>query len=228
MGLIATPVEKAERRLADIGAELANARAAMTPDIDFDEGFATREHIAMLERKEAAAEEALTHVRSLQSKAEEEAKKTDAAAEVEAYRREAERVAPSHLTKIEKLVGSLTAELEWLDGHVDRAADINRLAREFGLPGVTDGELLHRQTSGRTVPAQFEEREVWEDAQGEQPSQFREHPETGELVPASSGYEKRRRRVQVRAEQVIPATLPGGRLAANIRLMNLKGKFTFS
>jgi hypothetical protein len=227
MGILPSPVEKAQRRLTDIRAELSAARARLKPDLDFDEGFATREQIAVLERKEAAAVDALAYAEELQAKAVADAAKAEATAELERYGREAKREVPSRLNKIAKLQEALAPELDWLKAHVERAADMNGLAQRFGLPGVVDGETLHRKTPDRTIPAQFEEREVWRDSAGNQPSQYRQHPDTGEMVPLGGGT-KRREKVQISGERTVFGQIPGGRLCDNIRLMNLKGEPLFS
>lgn len=223
MALLFTPVEKAQRRLSDIRADLASARARLSPDLDFDAVFNLREDIATLERKEAAAVDALAYAEEQAAKAEAEAAKADAAAQVDAYRREAAREVPGRLNKIGKLQAALAEELALVAAHVERADEVNRLAREFGLTGVQDGEMLFRGTKARTEPAQHEEREVWQDAEGNQPYQYRQGPD-GELVPIERGFVKKWVRVCVRPEQHTPGNLPGGRLAPAIRLMGLDGQ----
>lgn len=224
MGILSTPVEKATRRLADIRAELNTARNRLRPDLDFDEGFATREQIAVLERKEAAAVDALAYAEELQAKAAAEAEKAVAAAELDRYTREAKREAPSHLNKIAKLQEALAPELDWLRAHVDRAAEMNALAKRFGLPCVVDGETLYRKTADRIISAQFEEREVWLDASGKQISPFLRASHSERVVPAKV----RSERVQISDERVVQGEIPGGRLCTNIRLMGLKGESLFS
>ena len=221
MGLLSSPVEKAQGRLTDIRSDLTAARARLVPDLAFEQSFALREAIGLLERKEAAAADALAFAEDQQAKAAAEAEKAKAGAEVEAYRREAEREMPSRFNKIAKLQEALAAELASVDAHVSRANDMNQLARRLGMPGVVDGETLFRGTPTRTEPAVFEEREVWRDASGRTPSQFRTNAK-GDLVPSEAGFEKRRERVQVRAEHLIPGGLPGDRLAESIRLVDVK------
>ncbi|AKM10043.1 hypothetical protein [Croceicoccus naphthovorans] len=139
MGILLSPVEKAERRLAEFRAELETARDRIRPDLDADDRFAINEDIKTLEGKEAAALEALSGARELAAKAEADAAKEDARNLIEAYRREAEREAPTRLRKFDKLARSAAAELNWLADHRKRADDVNKLAREFGLRGA----LLH-------------------------------------------------------------------------------------
>ncbi len=226
MGILPTPVEKATRRLADIRNELSAARARLKPDLDFDEGFATREQIAVLERKEAAAVDALAYAEELQTKAAAAAAKADAVAELERYNREAKREVPSRLNKIAKLQEALAPELDWLRAHVDRATEMNALAQRFGLPRVVDGETLHRRTKDRTIPAEFDMQDRWVDGAGRTPAVFTKNP-AGELVPCEGGFSKVRERVQISEERFVPGAIPGGRLCASIRLMLLNGQLLF-
>lgn len=226
MKLLTTRVEKAQSRLAGIRTELSAARAGLQSGLDFDEAFAVRENVALLERKELAAVDALANAEDAQAKEAAEATKSAALAQIDVYRREAERVVPSRLNKIDKLARSLAVEMNWLADHRHRVDEMNRLAREFGLPGVTDGESLHRKMPDRTEPAQFETREVWRDAAGNEPSQYRQHPETGEIVPVGGGT-KRLEKVQIRAERFVPGQISGGRLCDGIRLMSVAGERLF-
>ena len=50
MGLLSSPVEKAQGRLTDIRSDLTAARARLVPDLAFEQSFALREEIGLLER----------------------------------------------------------------------------------------------------------------------------------------------------------------------------------
>jgi len=223
MVILSTLGEKAERRLANIRADIESARTRLGAGLEFDAGFALREEIALLERKEAAAVEALGTAKVLEAKAAKDAERAKDVAEIEAYRREAEREMPSRLRKLDKHVEAAAAEVTAIDVHVKRASHINALARKHGLPPVVDGETLFRATPVKSIPAQFEERDRWVDGAGNSPSVFRKNGD-GELVPEEGGYAKVRERVQVAPERTEGGTLPGGRLAAAIRLVSLNGR----
>ncbi|AKM10042.1 hypothetical protein [Croceicoccus naphthovorans] len=95
------------------------------------------------------------------------------------------------------------------------------------MRGVTDGEALHRTIPNRVIPAKFEQREVWVDAAGNTPSQYRQHPDTGEMIPREGGFTKRLQSVQIDAERHIPGEIPGGRFSDVITLIGLKGERLF-
>jgi hypothetical protein len=221
--ILATPTENAERRLADIRAELASARSRLGPDLDFDANFALREEIGLLERKEAAAVDALAHAEQQRAKQAEETQKAKEVAEVEAYRREAEREIPSRLRKLAKHLESAAPEIATVDAHVRRVGQVNALAHKHGLPPVIDGETLFRATPRRFIPAIYEERVVWVDGAGNKPSVFGRDG-NGQLVPTAGGYMKTQERVQVSPERVEGGSLPGGRLADAVKLVDLNGR----
>jgi len=226
MGILPTPVEKAQKRIADIDGRIAGIEARRGPDLDFDLNFELGKEVENLKSMRRDAVEALAYAEDSQAKAAADAAKASAAAELERYTREAKRDVPSRLNKIAKLQEALAPELAWLNAHVERAKEMNALAQSFGLPRVVDGETMHRMTPDRTIPAEFEDREIWRDSFGREPSQYRQHPETGEMVPFGGGT-KRRERVQIRAEQFIPGQIPGGRLCDTTRLMGLRGEALF-
>jgi hypothetical protein len=221
MTLLSTPVQKAEKRLNDIRADLASEQASLTADLDFDANVAKRQRIELLKHQEAAAVDAVDFAKRKAAEAAEAERKAKAESEIEAYRREAKREIPGRINKVAKLQDALATELAALDSHVERAVSINQLAREFGFPGVQDGEELFRGKPTRVIPAQFEEREILRDEFGRQPSQYREV--NGVIYSHDGGRcTKRRERVQVRAERVEPGGIPGGRIAPNIRLINVR------
>lgn len=222
MALLSTPVEKAERRLASIRDELTAARARLTPDLDFDRGFALREEIAVLERKEAAAADTLNYHREQEAKAAAEVARAKSIAEVDAYRREATREMPARFNKIAKLQEQLAEELAAVTAHVERADSMNKLAHEVGVPGVVDGEMHCRGTKTRIEPAVFEERDVVRTESGRLVHEYWEA--NGALHSHHGPCTKRRERVEVRGETVFPGGLPGdhGRICDGIELMDVK------
>lgn len=226
MGILPTPVKKAQLRLADIEARILDTEAQRSPELDFDRNFALGEEVEKLKRMRQDAADALTYAVEQETKAAIEAKKAEAKTVLDAYQREAEREMPSLLNKYAKHAEATAAVLLAIDAHVKRRPEMDALARKFGFRGVVDGETMHRCAPDRTIPAQFEERDVWEDGAGNRPYQFRRLP-NGELVPAVNGYAKKREKVQIRGEQFVPGQIPGGRLCDNIRLMGLKGEALF-
>jgi len=226
MVLFTTPIERAsgalqsaERRLAAFEQERAAKATSLTGDLDFDTNLALREEIAVLDRKIAAATDAVGQARrnldvATAAAAEAEADRTHKAAEKLA--RAGEKLTLDVAAAAEKLAG-LLADLE-----ANRAAVEEANANRGGRPPLIDGESRVRSVPGRTIPAQFEWREVWEDGAGNAPYQFREDA-NGELVPVLGGYVKRRVKVQSRAEQVEYGHMPE-RFAGAITLVNLKGE----
>lgn len=223
MGLLSTPIAKAEKRLSDTRAELAAARARLGSGLDYEEGLALREEIASLEQKEAAAVGALTFAQGKAAEAAEADAKAKDVAEVEACRRESARDMPARFTKLEKHLLGANAELMAIEANRERVSRANALARKHGLEPVVDGETLFRATPRRVIPARFEERTVWRDGHGNEARVFRKDS-NGELVPQQGGYLKERERVQVEPERAVGGDLPGGRLALAIRLMDLNGR----
>jgi hypothetical protein len=221
MAILSTPVEKAEKRLTNIRADIESARARLGTGLDFEAAFALREEIALLERKEAAAVEALCTAKAMEAKAAAEAERAKELAEVEAYRREAKREVPALFTKYAKHAEGAAAALSEIDAHVSKVGRINALARKHGVAGVTDGEQLFRGTPTRFIPAQYEERDVVRAANGRHVHEFWDvhgvfHSHHG---PCTG----QRERVEIRGQTVEPGGIPGGRIAPDVRHVNLKG-----
>jgi hypothetical protein len=223
MALLSTPVEKAQQRVADIDERIVAIESERAPDLDFDRNFALGEELERLKRMRALAVIAVHTAEALQERAAADKEKAADLAQIEAYRRVANREMPSRFKKIAKLQKMLAAELAFTDSHVKEANRINALARKHRLPSVIDGETLFRTTPVRFVPAVFEEREVWNDGAGGSPAVFRKLA-SGELVPNQGGYMKATERVEVSPEQRVGGTLPGGRLATSVHLMDLNGR----
>lgn len=221
MALLSTPVEKAEKRLADIDARIAATEAQRSPELDFDRNFALGEEVEKLRRMRKDATDALTYAREQEAKAAAEVARSKKVAKVEAYRREAERDAPSRVSKIAKLQDALAPELAWLKDHVERADAMNKLAHELGLPFILDGEMLCRGTRTRIEPAVFEEREIVRTEEGRVVHKYWEA--NGSLHSHYGQCTKRRERVEVRGETVIPGGLPKHTsLCSGIQLMDVK------
>jgi hypothetical protein len=223
MAILSTPVEKAKRRLADIRAEIGSARSRLASGLDFEADFALREEIAVLERKEAAAAEALGTAKASEAKAAAEVEKAADLAEIAAYDREAKREMPGRFNRLQKHMEAAASELAEIHAHTERARHINELARKHGLPGVVDGEVLFRATPIQIIPAEYRTETVWRDGAGRAPAVFR-RADDGELVPNEGGYMKTSERVEVNPERRVGGQLPGGRLAPAIRLVSLNGR----
>jgi hypothetical protein len=223
MAILSTPVEKAAKRLADVRAELDGEQAALTADLPFEENVAARQRIDLLKHKEAAAIDALTYAQEQEAAEADKAQNAKEVAEVEAYQRAAKRELPALCTKYAKHAEGAAAALAAIDAHARCAAHINTLARKHGLPPVTDGETLFRATAVKHIPAQYEEREVWVDGAGNKPTVFHK-ASNGEMVPEQGGYMKARERVLVSPERTEGGTLPGGRLSAAVKLVDLNGR----
>lgn len=121
---------------------------------------------------------------------------------------------------INRLAAEMVERLTRLNAHRELTEEGN--AARGDKPPLRDGEAILRGKPARTIPAAFETREEWVDAQGETPRQF--VMRNGEMVPADGGhYQKVRRKVQVQAEKFEPEQMPT-RLADLFRLYDLDGK----
>ena len=226
MALFANPIEaatgaltSAERRLADFERERAAKVASLAGDLDFETNLAHREVIAVLDRKVAAATDTVGQAR----RSLEVAKAAEAEAEADRVHKAAEKLARTGekltldvATAAERLA-ALLADLE-----ANRAAIEKANATRGGRPFIVDGEHRARSVPGRTIPAELEWRDVWEDGAGNTPGQFRKDAD-GEFVPVLGGYTKKRVKVQTQAERYIEERMPE-RFASAIQLVDLKGQ----
>ena len=124
----------------------------------------------------------------------------------------------------------------WLDEGIAKFRELNedkeahkafnQKALPLGIEHLVDAETRLRGTSPHTEPARFEEREVWQNASGQSPGEWRQNPKDpfGPVIPYpfAEQWTKRRVRVQVQAEQFVPAHMPE-RLADAIRLVDMAG-----
>lgn len=155
---------------------------------------------------------------------EREAREREAAANAEADRRHAEvqtKVVPVH----QKLIREIEVDQRKL---ADRLAQAEALRAEIEAanavrghrPFIPDGEMKLRCKPGGVEPAVFEERELWLDGAGNEPYQYWGAGE--DRRPIEQGYTKQRKKVQVRAERIVPPQMPP-RYAETIRLFDRAG-----
>jgi hypothetical protein len=215
-------LEAAERRLAEFQEQHRAKSAELSQPLDFEENLSAREALAALGRKISAATDARDHARRALTAAEgahaaAEADRRHAAAQKLA--RAGERLALDVVATAEKLAAALAA-LEANRAEVD-AANAVRGDRPF----IYDGERKLREIPAQTEPPKLEERVVYEDETGGQPTLWVQDPETGEMVPqnGTGSFKKRRKMVQVSEERFVPARMPE-RLSAAITLVGLRGE----
>ncbi len=173
-------------------------------------GVNPAEHRAWLTRMRELDDEIESHRESVRIAGEH---RTAAQAKADEESRDVEE---REINKISDELAKLTIEvegdfrrvapkLERMRAHEERIAAWN--AARGTRPFVIDGESRVRGKPARTEPAQFEIREVWEDEAGQSPYQFR-HDASGNLVPSTGGYTKRRKKFQVSPERYVPASAP--------------------
>lgn len=213
---IETAQEAAERKLADhlahpcTSTESADHRRWLTIKRDLEEGV-------------EAEKRALINAQERRAEAQEAAKEAAIDDEAKVAARaslEAAKLTPEVGTDAERLAGKLK-RLDELKAIVD-AYNEKRGRRPF----IVDGEAKVREVPEQVIPAVYEETVVWRDAAGKRPYQFRHLP-NGDVVPKDGGYSPVKEKHVSRAEQVIPAHVPGGRFADSMKLMGLKGEQLF-
>lgn len=228
MNLFAPILAKAGKALSLSENEVTMARAAlaahdMAPG-DAGEAAAILAHRRRREELAEAldvAESVVVHWQSVI--AAEEAKASEAAAveETRSIEREAKGAAEKRVRDIFALQAKLATLRDEHVAHIEVVASYN--ASRGTRPYIADAEERVRQIPARTTPAVFEEREMWVDADGNQPTHMRCNP-NGEMVPAEHRtFAKQRAQVQVTAERFEPAKMPE-RLADVIRLVDLAGR----
>lgn len=222
MGVFKSPVERAEaelavarRRITTFEAEHAVLAARNSDDLDFDTRFALGEDLALCDRKLAAARGDIEKLeRNLTVE-----KEAEANAERDRQHKEGEKIARAGVRlaeNVEAAASQLAAALAALEAN---RKQVDALNANRGLrPLIADGERRLRETPGRTIPAQFEEREVWLDAAGNQISPYLRSSYSEKVAPAAV----RTERVQTSEEYVSPANMPT-RYAAAITLVNRAG-----
>lgn len=231
MSLIKTPLEKAagaleaaERRLADFESDRGEKLAQAEASADFDAGFALREEVSTLDRKINAALVARDHARQQLERAQADAAQGEADrrhAEAKKLARAGEKLTLDVAAAAERLAG-LLADLEANRASIEKANGV-RGHRDF----IVDGERRVREVPARDVPAVTRKEKAWVDANGNRPSQL--IMRSGEMVPAhmSGDYNYRTVEVLESPARYIPASMPGGRFADEIRLVGLKGERLF-
>jgi hypothetical protein len=221
----AAALDKAKGDLDRIDADIA-AHASGKPDgTDLDALVDWRRKGRDLADQREAGEEVLA---AAHAAAERQAK---IAAEAEKDRRHAaaQKLATAHA----KLTLDIVADAERLAA---KLVDAERMRKEIdaaneareGRPFIVDGEQRVREIPKHTISASTREEVVWLNSRGEQPNQLRKNQQ-GESVPWETGYGPTgpftltRRQVVQSPERVEPARMPA-RLAAAIRLVDLKGE----
>jgi hypothetical protein len=209
----------ARRLLSNFESEASNLASREGAELDFNSRFELGEDRARIERKIAAARGEIERCgRNLTA-----ARVAEAKAERDRQHKEGDKLVRADVRLTENVEAAAQQLAAALAAQVANQQKIDALNAARGdRPFIVNGERRLRETPGRTIPAQFEEREVWREHNGELVGQFKQHPETGELVPARGGV-KSREKVQVRAEQIVPAHMPTP-YAQAIVLVDRKGQ----
>jgi hypothetical protein len=179
-------------------------RAKLASETDFDAIVVGEAEIDALDRKlvlatgvTAKSEERLLAAR---------AQAAEKAADVEhAAMLKRQQMSGKRFRSLPDKFAPLLAELEWAEDEVEAFAKYNM--QRGDRPFIPDPEAEVRQTPARTLPAEYEEREQWLDAHGNQPTVLRRNSE-GEMVPVEPIYTKRLVRVCTRPERFQPAQMP--------------------
>ena len=205
-------LSRSERRLVEHD-------AARPEGDDADALFAWRRERRDLEDRIESDREALAF--SEQKAAEALAERAEREADVaHAAEEKAARADERIVRTVDDLARKLATARDELAASVARTAAYNK---NSGRAPIADAEQRVRQQSPRTIPAAFEDREIWRNAAGETPGAWVEGPD-GEMVPAGFGnYVKRIEQVQVRAEQFVPARMPA-RYAEALKLVDREGR----
>jgi len=220
------PTERAERqnaadiaRVASIRRELEEKETRTRDGVSFDALVAADEEVQALHRKLTIAEGVAARSGTLLEQARADA--ATRAADAEHAAEEKRATADAKIVReVDALAVKLADKLAELEASRVRTAAEN--AKRGSRPFILDAEERVRRQPARTIPAIFETRELWVDAEGRQPGEFRADG-TGKLAPADHGaYERKRVPVQVQAEQFTPAKMPT-RLAEAVKLVNLAG-----
>lgn len=186
---------------------------------EFDALIAYEEELAALRRKISVAEEVAAHSAALVEKALAERAEREADA-AHAAEEKAAKADEKLARTVDDLVRKLATARDELAASVARTATYNK---NSGRAPIADAEQRVRQQSPRTIPAVFEDREIWRNAAGETPGAWVEGPE-GEMVPAGHhNFTRRSEKVQVRAEQFVPARMPA-RYAEALKLVDREGR----
>jgi len=212
MSLFESNIKKARRALE----EATSAHAIAVANLDAhrlapaDPGDAAaqkawRRKEADLAQDVEIAEGVVAHWTGVVAKLEDEAAEKAADDEHAAMERRQTASAKRLRAIDDKFLAPLVRELEWVESEVQTFAEYN--ARRGNRPFIADPETQVRQIPGRTIPAQFEEQDVWQDGAGNQPTVYRTNAD-GELVPCDLGFTKKRVKVCVSPERTIPANMP--------------------
>lgn len=214
-------LRKVMERRSQTEAEIRELKSASIDEGDFDQVIARSERLHALNRILAAADHA---VKTQEGRLSDKRAKNEKVRELrknEVMRKTAE-VDKKRFRAIFTSIEKLQAELTWAADHVAEYERYNRNERPADLPLVLDAEALLRYRAGTKIPEKFEEIDVWRDAQGREPTQFR--MVNGERVPVGiEAYTKSKERVCIQTARTVPGGMPE-RLADAIRLIDIEGK----
>jgi hypothetical protein len=220
------PVARIEREHAanlaredDFKSKIEGLKAEQQKDADFDTLNAIDEQIVTLERKLKLAEGVTANSAERLAAAKAEAAEKAGDDEHKADTRQSEKDVKI-VRELDALVRQVAAKRDELAASIARTAAAND--RRGARPFVLDAERRVRERLGRTIAAEFVERDVWRDGAGREPMQFRQDA-TGNLVPIEAGFTKVREHVQVRPERHEPASMPT-RYVDALRLVDLEGR----
>ena len=124
------------------------------------------------------------------------------------------------VSELDALIRKVAAKRDELAASIARTAEANET--RGARPLILDAERRVREKAGRTITAEFAERECWRDGSGREATVLRKN-ERGEMVPMEAGYAKVRERVQVRAERHEPTSMPQRYVDALV-LVDLEGR----
>lgn len=216
-------LEALQAELASRQAAHASHQAAWPADNDISPAASAHradgDGLARLVRE---AEVAVAFQRGVVEKAEAEAADKANKAISDALKHEAVGAIAEAIQRIIDRSELMRPDLQFIVDHRERvdAANANPAIRKFGH--IVDGERLARERPGGEVSEIRGEVEVWHDANGRRPSQYRE--KDGQAF-ALDGSPLRRAKESyvVRAAGFDPGHMPA-RLAEVIKLVNLDGK----
>jgi hypothetical protein len=197
--------DAAQRRFDEESAKLATMLEQQAETLDFDQRVELEDKIQRQRRIVGYAQDSLNDALAKLAAATAESEK------VEGDRRHAEvqaKIVPAHkksVLRMKALIDELRAEARASDGFKAQIDAANAVRGD--RPFIVDAEAALRGTPDRTEPAVFEDRIVFEDAAGRTPSQYRRNA-AGEDVPVEQGFERKVKRVQVRAERFVPGSMP--------------------
>lgn len=192
-------------RVEAIRNEIHVAQAERDASEDYDAADALDGQIPTLERRlklaDGVAKGSAGRLEAARVEAQNKAADAEHAA-AEKHSKADEKLARAALTAIQRAEEAIQALV--VSNEATAAANSARGDR----PYIEDPETRVRRRPDRTEPAIFEDRSVWKDAAGSQPTIFVTDRVTGELRPQDLSFTRRTERVCVQTERVIPPSMP--------------------